>query len=106
MTSVPIARLAIAAIIHRAAKEMQPVQFHSLAGMISGIERNGLSASQLFTWRRLAREGRLGSPYRFGRSNDWLKVKKAGPLQPHLESSGRNFRCNFFASSRNRVGNF
>jgi transposase len=41
--------------------EKRRIVAESYSGPVSATaRRNGLSASQLFTWRRLAREGRLG----------------------------------------------
>jgi transposase len=43
--------------------EKQRIVAESYSGPVSATaRRNCLSASQLFTWRRLAREGRLGEP--------------------------------------------
>lgn len=43
--------------------EKQRIVVESYSAPVSATaRRNGLSASQLFTWRRLAREGRLGEP--------------------------------------------
>src|SRR5207248_5757900 len=57
--------------------------------------RNGLSASQLFTWRRLARAGRL------------IEAEEAATFAPAIisrEASTRTLSCRCCGPDRDRVG--